>query len=79
LSAQYQKKALSHGNTRDAEPNQKASKVADASGRAVTVEELVARIEREGLPVRLRWERDDGPDDNDWPTAILPKVDENGN
>jgi hypothetical protein len=46
------------------------------------VDELVARIQDEGLPVRLNWdgveedEAVDGDDVNehDWPTGILPRV-----
>jgi len=78
LSAQHQKKALSRGSTTDAKANQRTSRVAAAPVRAVTVEELVARIEGEGLPVRLRWDGDGESGDNDWPTGVLPRVDENG-
>lgn len=43
--------------------------------RAVTVDELVSRIESEGLPVRLQWdEGQDGSDEDDWPTGVLPRV-----
>jgi hypothetical protein len=43
--------------------------------RTVTVDELVARIEREGLPVRLQWnEGKDGSSGDDWPTGILPRM-----
>ena len=48
----------------------------------IMVDELVARIQDEGLPVRLNWdgveedEAVDGDDVNehDWPTGILPRV-----
>lgn len=76
LSAQYQKKALSRGSTTDTEANQRTSGAAAAPVRAVTVQELVVRIEKEGLPVRLSWDRDGESDDNDWPTGILPRTDE---
>jgi hypothetical protein len=41
----------------------------------ITVDELVARLTAEGLPVRLDWDRDEHPGDNDWPTGVLPKTD----
>jgi len=73
LSAQYQTKALSRGSTTDAEANQRTPRTAGTPGGAITVEELVARIEGEGLPVRLRWD-EGGSDNDDWPTGILPRV-----
>lgn len=43
--------------------------------RTVTVADLVARVEAEGLAVRLQWsEKDEGSDDDDWPTGVLPRV-----
>jgi len=72
LSAQYQRQpqALSAAEPAPAE---------EAPSRSITVGELVARIEAEGLPVRLRWEGDEeanGPDGDDWPTGVLPRVDQ---
>ena len=53
------------------------AKPPEPESRKVTVDELVARVEAEGLAVRLRWdEQDEGPDDDDWPTAVLPRVDD---
>ena len=43
----------------------------------VTVAELVARVESEGLPVRLRWEAGDRTArPKEWPTGVLPRVEE---
>jgi hypothetical protein len=61
LWAQYQKQwpTLSSGTTTMAEAARTNPAVANAGpGRnvKVTVDELVARIEAEGLPVRLRWD-----------------------
>ena len=49
----------------------------------VTVDELVARVEAEGLAVRLQWGEEDegnyGPDDDDWPTGVLPRIEPDHN
>src|SRR3712207_2004479 len=51
----------------------------DPSSQQITVAELVARIESEGLATRLQWnegdkDRSNGPDEDDWPTGVLPGV-----
>ena len=48
------------------------------ASQPVTVNEPVQRIEAEGLPTRLAQEEDDeaddGPDEDDWPTEVLPRI-----
>ena len=52
-----------------------ASQQAEEPRQSVSVDELVARLEEEGLPVRLNWddEQCNYPDD-EWPTAELPRA-----
>ena len=50
-----------------------------APKRRLTVDELVAKLQAEGLPTQLTWEKNDepdqGPDDeDDWPTEVLPRI-----
>ena len=77
LAAQYRKARpalpASTAQEPESEPN-------EAPRPVVTVAELVARVEAEGLPVRLKWDEGDesrhGPDEDEWPTGILPRVDD---
>lgn len=74
LSAQYRKepKALPVAESPPAQEHEPR--------RMVTVEELVAKLESEGLPTRLNWNGDDDmaggagrrPDEDEWPTGVLP-------
>ena len=72
LSAQYRK-------ARPALLGAKELPSRDESPRtAVTVDELVARLEAEGLATRLRWDKEcqrhRGPNDDEWPTAVMPNL-----
>jgi hypothetical protein len=76
LSAQYRKepKALP-----EAEPLPVDDE--DGARQMVTVAELVARIEGEGLPTRLRWEedgREGRPGEDEWPTGVLRRFGNEG-
>jgi hypothetical protein len=73
------------GRTTDAETTAPMPTVAGAQpepgqeqDRQVTVGGLVARIRGEGLPVRLRWEDEDGggeePGEDEWPTEVLTRT-----
>jgi len=44
------------------------------TSRKVTVDELVARLEAEGRSVRLNWEEKASGKAEDWPTAVMPRV-----
>jgi len=46
----------------------------EEAGQPITVDELVTRIEAEGLSVRLNWEQAAGDNEPDWPTGILPTM-----
>ncbi len=53
--------------------------------QAVTVAELLKRAAEEGEPLRLNWSTADTtphglaavPEDADWPTGVLPRVEDN--
>lgn len=84
LSAQYRtaRPALLASAAQEPDP---APRPAESARQVVTVAELVARMEAEGLPVRLKWE--DAPGDSthgqltadadEWPTGVLPRVEDN--
>ena len=49
----------------------------DPPDQEITVAQLIARTQAEGLPVRLNWNDQTAttkPDDDDWPTAELPPI-----
>jgi hypothetical protein len=50
----------------------------DPPGQEITVAQLIARTQAEGLPIRLNWDANQTatakPDNHDWPTAELPPV-----
>ena len=57
-----------------------AAQQAEEPRQSVSVDELVARIEEEGLPVRLNWD-DASAGENEageWPTAVIPRVEPEG-
>lgn len=77
LRARRQAKVLAQlaQQYRKARPALPVAKQVEPPRRAVTVDELVARIEGEGLPIRLQWHEDeDGSDEDDWPTGVLPRI-----
>ena len=69
LSAQYRKQPR-------ALPASKPTPAEELPSRKITVKELVARLEGEGLPVRLQWDDENGhgSDEDDWPTGVLPRI-----
>jgi hypothetical protein len=50
----------------------------DSPDQEITVAQLIARTQAEGLPIRLNWDDHQTatakPDDDDWPTAELPPI-----
>jgi hypothetical protein len=49
----------------------------DSPDREITVAQLIARTQAEGLPIRLNWNDQTAtakPDNDDWPTAELPAI-----